>query len=264
MKETLNCTHVAEGVKWQMANKTFTVKFHVIPIGGYDMILGVNWMKIVSPVVFDFNTWGISIKWKGERVQLLDHTQEHNVKMITVNSISKISQDDSYSLCQVVGTEKESQIESNMPAEIKELLQNYHDLFAEPKGLPPLRAHDHLIPLKEGSTPVSSNPYRSPYIQKTEIERIVKEMLSSGIIRHSTSPFASPVLLVRKKDQRWRLCVDYRALNALTIKKKKIPYPYHWRTASWVEGQFHLHQAGLEEWLPPNQSSPIWYTQNCF
>lgn len=158
-------------------------------------------------------------------MQLLDHTQEHNVKMITVNSISKISQDDSYSLCQVVGTEKESQIESNMPAEIKELLQNYHDLFAEPKGLPPLRAHDHLIPLKEGSTPVSSNPYRSPYIQKTEIERIVKEMLSSGIIRHSTSPFASPVLLVRKKDQRWRLCVDYRALNALTIKKKKYPIP---------------------------------------
>ncbi|KAL8089957.1 hypothetical protein AgCh_039426 [Apium graveolens] len=72
----------------------------------------------------------------------------------------------------------------------------------------------------EGNDPVSSNPYICPYVQKNEIEKIVKEMLASGIVRHSTSPFASPLLLVRKKDMSWRLCVDYRALNSLTIKNK--------------------------------------------
>lgn len=96
----------------------------------------------------------------------------------------------------------------------------YEDLFKEPTRLPPPRRHDHYIPLKEGTNLVTSNPYICPFVQKNKIERIVKEMLSSGIIRHDTSPFASPFLLVGKKDQSWILCVNYRALNTLTIKNK--------------------------------------------
>ena len=103
---------------------------------------------------------------------------------------------------------------------LHELLGSFNDVFEEPKGLPPTRSHDHKILLKEDSTPVCVRPYRYPYFQKTEIEKIVRELLQSGVIRPSQSPFSSPVLLVRKADGNWRMCMDYRALNLVTVKDK--------------------------------------------
>lgn len=96
----------------------------------------------------------------------------------------------------------------------------YHDVFREPTGLPPKRSCDHKIPLIEGSNPVNLRPYRYTPALKDEIERQVSEMLQSGVIQNSNSAFSSPALLVKKKDGTWRLCIDYRHLNAITIKGK--------------------------------------------
>lgn len=120
------------------------------------------------------------------------------------------------------GTEK-------VPEIIGELLTQYNEVFGEPKGLPPSKRQDHIIPLhkislKKGSVLTFQRLHRIPYTHKAEIERQVKEILSASVIQHSNSPFASPVLLVLKKDETWRLYIGYRRLNNMTVKNK-FPIP---------------------------------------
>jgi len=93
--------------------------------------------------------------------------------------------------------------------EMQKLLEDFVDVFEEPKTLPPPREYDHKILLKPGTTPISVRPYRYPALQKDIIEKAVQEMLQAGVIRTSHSPYSSPIVLVKKKDGSWRLCVDY-------------------------------------------------------
>jgi hypothetical protein len=97
-------------------------------------------------------------------------------------------------------------------------------VLEDPTALPPTRDFDHRIALKEGAGHVNVRAYRYAHFQKNEIERQVSEMLKSGLISPSNSPFSPPILLVKKKDGTWRFCTDYKALNAVTIKDR-FPIP---------------------------------------
>jgi hypothetical protein len=95
---------------------------------------------------------------------------------------------------------------TNTEPEVAMLLYTYTNLFQAPTALPPDRVHNHTIPLVEGATPVKVKPYRYPHSQKEQIEVMIQEMLQHGIIQSSTSPFSSPIVLVKKKDGTWRFC----------------------------------------------------------
>jgi hypothetical protein len=110
------------------------------------------------------------------------------------------------------------------PTEIQQVLQDFKDVFAHPKGLPPEREYDHAIPTLPNAIPVNSRLYRYSPFHKDKIERQVRELLTAGLVTPSTSPYASLVLLVQKKDGTWRFSVDYRKLNDLTIKNR-FPIP---------------------------------------
>ncbi|GJW99634.1 retrotransposon-related protein [Tanacetum coccineum] len=112
----------------------------------------------------------------------------------------------------------------NTPSVLDPLIEEFADVFEVPNCLPPDKGHDHRIPLQEGTQPINIRPYRHPPTQKDAIESMVKELLDSGVIRHSQSSFSSPVVMVKKKDGSWRMCIDYRQLNKQTIKDK-FPIP---------------------------------------
>jgi hypothetical protein len=86
--------------------------------------------------------------------------------------------------------------------------------------MPPNRDIKFAIELQPGTTPISKRPYRMPPAELAELKKQSQELLDKGFIRPSTSPWGCPALFVKKKDESLRLCIDYRPLNAVTIKNK--------------------------------------------
>ena len=109
--------------------------------------------------------------------------------------------------------------EAKDPA-VEALLEEYADVFREIPGLPPMRPVDHTIPLVPGATPVSRPMYRLSPLELDEVKRQITDSISKGMIRPSTSPYSAPILFVGKKDGGLRMCIDYRGLNAVTVKNR--------------------------------------------
>lgn len=215
----------SEGLTWTVDNHKFTGDLNVIPLGGYDVILGVKWMTEVSPITFDYKHDSITINWQGQHLTLQQQSEHSHIQLLpNPTKIPTYHREEAYFLVQLTAIDGKSEEATTIPNYLHGLLSEYEDQFALPQQLPPPRTPDHHIPLKVGSQPVTANPYRCPIAHREEIEKITRGMLSAGIIRNSSSPFAAPVLLVRKKDNSWRLVVDYRALNAITVKNK-FPIP---------------------------------------
>lgn len=104
--------------------------------------------------------------------------------------------------------------------EMQRLLQQFQDIFSDPGTLPIHRNCVHKIPLKQGAKPINLRPYRYSSLQKDTLESLIKEMMHVETIQPSNNPYSSLVVLVKKRDGSWRMCVDYRALNSQTIKNK--------------------------------------------
>ncbi|XP_038999500.1 uncharacterized protein LOC120125070 [Hibiscus syriacus] len=209
------------GVEWKMQGHSFLHDFRLLQLGV--IWLGVDWMKLFSPILMDFNKMTMSFVHMGKQITIKGQQQSNFLQQISGATLLKMTASDSPILGHVVlfNMLEDSKIISTA---IQPLLDQYHSVFTEPTGLPPTRNHDHAIPLKPEATPVNLRPYRFPYNQKAEVERQIANMLSSSVIQPNKSPFASPCLLIKKKDGTWRFCVDYRKLNSMTVKDK-FPIP---------------------------------------
>jgi hypothetical protein len=101
----------------------------------------------------------------------------------------------------------------------------YPDVFPDDlPGMPPDRDIEFIIELQPGTAPISKRPYRMPPNELAELKIQLQDLLDKGYIHPSASPWGCPALFVKKKDNSLRLCVDYRPLNAVTIKNKN-PLP---------------------------------------
>ena len=100
-------------------------------------------------------------------------------------------------------------------------VRDFPDVFPEDlPGLPPKRQVEFRIDLIPGAAPIARAPYRLAPSEMQELSSQLQELLSRGFIRPSFSPWGAPVLFVKKKDGSFRMCIDYRELNKLTVKNR--------------------------------------------
>lgn len=220
----LDCRQLCPDTIILIQDHTFVVTLHVLPLTGADAVLGVEWLRTLGPIMTDYSMFTMQFTHSGQPVNLHADVQinenlasAHQVKrMLTTNATSGLFH---LSLLPITKPKPVLGQPYPIPA-INDLLLKYQSLFQQPSTLPPPRQHDHYINLIPFSNPVNVRPYRYPHFQKTEIEKQVTTLLDSGLIQPSRSPFSSLVLLVKKKDGTWRMCIDYHALNSITIRDR--------------------------------------------
>jgi hypothetical protein len=212
-------------------NRLYTIQGHsfasdlrLLEIQGYDIILGADWIFTHSPVGLNLKTREFSITKDGKDfITFADESKADQHLIINPPKMCKLLKNKVVSAVLVLNCEKldkHTDPQPTVPPQILSLLKEYEDIFQEPKHLPPKRSVDHAITLINESKTVNQRPYRLPFHQKNALEELIKHMLDNHMIRPSISPFSSPVILVKKKDGSWRMCVDYRQLNSNTIKNK--------------------------------------------
>ncbi|XP_042950388.1 uncharacterized protein LOC122282508 [Carya illinoinensis] len=217
--DSLPCQGYCRVVSIQLQNLGVKANLYLLTLGGCDVVLGVDWLRGLGSILWNFSDLIMQFNFRGSECKL-QGLQPPRESLEEGEHIPKFKKGVVKGVwLHLIGAEVKITEPTSIPSVLK-IVKDFEGLFSEPHGLPPPRSHDHKIVLQENSKPMCVRPYRYPYYQKAEIEKLVTEMLSSGVIRGSQSPYSSPVLLVRKADGSWRMCVDYRALNKDTVKDK--------------------------------------------
>jgi transposase InsO family protein len=244
-KSVQRTTHVAPALKVQLGSYKDHLRCYQADLGEqWDIILGRSWLKRVDP----------AINWKADTVTFTFQGQQHTLRGATEGSndptcggiclsalqFKRFARKRAQAWLLVIrdvphtlgsasaGAPAGEQRDAAAPvvvdqAALDALLSQFQDVLGgipSSAPMPPTRAVDHGIDLVPGAEPANKGVIRLTQPELKELARQLKELLEKGYIRPSLSPFGAPVLFAKKHDGTLRLCIDYRRLNAVTVKNK--------------------------------------------
>ncbi|GJS34265.1 putative reverse transcriptase domain-containing protein [Tanacetum coccineum] len=152
---------------------------------------------------------------RGCTLNFLNHPFNIDLMPVEMGSFDVIIEATTVTMKKVEDKSKEKQLEE-VP-----IVQDFPEVFPEDlPGIPPTRQVEFQIDLIPGAVPVARAPYRLAPSEMKELSDQLKELSDKGFIRPSSSPWGAPVLFVKKKDGSFRMCIDYRELNKLTVKNR--------------------------------------------
>ncbi|GKB55769.1 putative reverse transcriptase domain-containing protein [Tanacetum coccineum] len=177
---------VIKGCTLTLLNQPFKIDLMPIKLGSFDVVIGMDWLS------------------------------KYHAKILCDEKVVHIPINGETLIIRVMEKKSDEKKLEDIP-----VVKEFPDVFPKDlPGLPPVRQVEFQIDLIPRAAPVARTPYRLAPLEMQELSNQLQELTDRGFIRPSTSPWGAPVLFVKKKDGSFRMCIDYRELNKLTIKNR--------------------------------------------
>nr|GFA61906.1 putative reverse transcriptase domain-containing protein [Tanacetum cinerariifolium] len=195
-----------------------------VELGSFDAIIGMDWLRRHHAVIVCDEKL-VRVPFGNET--LVFHGAKSYIRResrLTVISCSKVQEYRAKGchvfLAQIFATKEDHKPERKQVKDIP-IVQDFPKGFpGDLPGLPPARPVEFQIDLILGAAPVARAPYRLAPSEMKELSKQLQELSDKGFIRPSFSPWGAPILFVKKKDGSFRMCINYRELNKLTVKNR--------------------------------------------
>ncbi|GJX52233.1 putative reverse transcriptase domain-containing protein [Tanacetum coccineum] len=207
---------IIKGCTLTLLNQPFEIDLMPIKLDTFDIVIGMDWLlKYHAKILCDEKVVHIPID--GETLIIRGDQSKTRLNLISCIKTKKyISRG-----CQVFMIQVMEKKADEKRLEDISVVKEFSDVFPEDlPGIPPVRQVEFQIDLIPGAAPIARTPYRLAPSEMQELSNQLQELTDRGFIRPSTSPWGAPVLFVKKKDGSFRMCIDYRELNKLTIKNR--------------------------------------------
>ncbi|GJT49184.1 putative reverse transcriptase domain-containing protein [Tanacetum coccineum] len=195
-----------------------------VELGSFDVIIGMDWLAKYHDVIVCAEKI-IRIPF-GDEILIVRGDGSSNKHGTRLNIISctkayeYLMKGCHVFLANITATKDEDKSKEKRLEDVP-VVQEFPEVFPEDlPGIPPTRQVEFRIDLVPGATPVARAPYRLAPSEMKELAEQLQELTDKGFIRPSSSPWGAPVLFVKKKDGSFRMCIDYRELNKLTVKNR--------------------------------------------
>ncbi|KAI3810997.1 hypothetical protein L1987_20711 [Smallanthus sonchifolius] len=208
---------VIKGCTLCLENHTFSIDLLPVELGSFDIVIGMDWLSKNRAEIVCFEKIVRIPLPSGEILSIRGEKCRTMLKTINCMKAHKYLRK---GYCAFLAHNVENKPEERRLEDIP-IVRDYPEVFPEYlPGLPPSRQVEFQIDLVPGAAPVARSPYRLAPSEMQELSSQLQELLDKGFIRPSFSPWGAPVLFVKKKDGTFRMCIDYRELNKLTIKNR--------------------------------------------
>ncbi|GJW14084.1 putative reverse transcriptase domain-containing protein [Tanacetum coccineum] len=213
---------IIRGCTLNLLNHPFNIDLMPVELGSFDVIIGMDWLAKYHAVIVCAEKI-VRIPF-GDEILIVRGDGSSNKHGTRLNIISCTKAQEYLTkgchvfLANITATKDEDKSKEKRLEDVP-VVQEFPEVFPEDlPGIPPTRQVEFRIDLVPGATPVA--PYRLAPSEMKELAEQLQELTDKGFIRPSSSPWGAPVLFVKKKDGSFRMCIDYRELNKLTVKNR--------------------------------------------
>ncbi|GJR06290.1 retrotransposon protein, putative, ty3-gypsy subclass [Tanacetum coccineum] len=215
---------IIRGCTLNLLNHPFNIDLMPVELGSFDVIIGMDWLAKYHAVIVCAEKI-VRIPF-GDEILIVRGDGSSNKHGTRLNIISCAKAQEYLTkgchvfLANITATKDEDKSKEKRLEDVP-VVQEFPEVFPEDlPGIPPTRQVEFRIDLVPGATPVARAPYRLAPSEMKELAEQLQELTDKGFIRPSSSPWGAPVLFVKKKDGSFRMCIDYRELNKLTVKNR--------------------------------------------